>query len=71
MSISSTQDVAQRLWLIRRLLRAGVVDRRAARTSVEIFVGHPNARIARLAAQTLADLDHRAPIPSTVLEFAR
>lgn len=50
------QAATQRLWDIRRLVRAGAVDPRAADVALRPFRIHPNARVAALATQTTQEI---------------
>jgi hypothetical protein len=59
----STEQAALKLWTVRRLLREGAMDARAAETSFKVLRRHANPRIAAAAGAT--------PEPVTVKEFAR
>jgi hypothetical protein len=58
----TTEQAAQRLWTVRRLLRAGAMDAQAAATTFELLRQHPNPRISTAA---------EAPLSFTPQEFAR
>lgn len=51
------QVATQKLWDIRRLMRAGAVDPKAADLALRPFRIHPNARLAALAAQTTQEIE--------------
>lgn len=51
-AVLPTQQAVQRLWFIRRLLREGALDLRAADTALQPLQKHPNRAVAALAGQT-------------------
>ena len=67
----STQQAAERAWLIRRLYQEGAVDRLAGIQSLDALAAHANPRIAGLV-KSVVTVGLERPIREPVVEaFAR